>query len=184
MTKLVSSENLLQAIGKRIVLKPAAFTELINCWVINGLPQAVSLPIASNELPAFQPTPISLVSCTEVKPPALLELPAIELDERKLLDEERMEEDIATDDDERTVDTEERIDDNEDERIDDDGERTDDDNADETLDLLVDTDDVLPPQIAPVTVGVSTVPFALTCKPNATVCPGWILLFQLKLEAL
>lgn len=32
--------------------------------------------------------PINLVSCTEVNAPALLELPAIELDERGLLEDE------------------------------------------------------------------------------------------------
>lgn len=85
MTKLDSSENLLQATGKRIVLKPAALTELINCWVINGLPQLVSPPIASSELPTFQPTPINLVSSTLVTPPELTELA-----ERELLDEERI----------------------------------------------------------------------------------------------
>ena len=84
--KFVSLENLLQATGKRIVLKPAAFTELINCWVINGFPQFVSPPIASNELPTFQPIPIRLVNSTLVRPPELTEL--TELEERELALEE------------------------------------------------------------------------------------------------
>lgn len=81
MTKFDSSENLLQATGKRMVLNPAAFTELINCWVIKGLPQFVSPPTASSELPRFQPMPINFVNCTLVTP---LEL--TELDERELLE--------------------------------------------------------------------------------------------------
>jgi len=108
--------------------------------------------------------PINLVSWTEVKPLALLELPAIELDERKLLDEERREEDKAIDDDERIDDEDERIDD-EDERTDEestDEEITDEESTDETLDLLVDADELIPPQIAPVTMGVSIAPLALT----------------------
>lgn len=80
MTKLDSSENLLQATGKRIVLKPAALTELINCCVISGLPQLVSPPIASSELPTFQPIPMRFVSSTLVIPPELTEL-----DERELV---------------------------------------------------------------------------------------------------
>lgn len=40
------------------------------------------------------------------------------------------------------------------------------------------------PQIAPVTIGVSAVPLALTCIPKVTVCPGCNVLFQLKLDAL
>lgn len=120
------------------------------------------------------------MSWTEVKPPALLELPAIELDERKLLDEDKaieleerklLDEDKAIEDDERTDDTEERIDD-EDERIDDEDERSDEESTDDALDLLVDTDELPPPQIAPVTIGASIAPLALTCRPNATVCPG------------
>ena len=63
------------------------------------------------------------------------------------------------------------------ERIDDDSalddERLDDGAEDETtLELLVDTDEVLAPQIAPVTAGVSTAPLVAICNPNETVCPG------------
>src|SRR5690348_15736122 len=39
-----------------MVLNPEAFTVLINCWVVVGLPQAVSLQMASRVLPRFQPT--------------------------------------------------------------------------------------------------------------------------------
>ena len=46
--------------------KPAAFTESINACVAFGLPQAVSLPTASNVLPRFQPAPIFLVNATLV----------------------------------------------------------------------------------------------------------------------
>ncbi len=114
------------------------------------------------------------MSCTDVKSPLLLEL-----DERELLDEERIDEDTITEDDERldddtTTEDDERIDDEEDERIDDEDERT-----DEGV-----TEDVLPPQIAPFTTGVSIAPFPFTCTPNATVCPGEILPFQFKLDAL
>jgi len=104
------------------------------------------------------------VSWTEVKPPALLELPTIELDERELLNEKRMEEDNAMEDDDRIDDEDERIDD-EDERTDEestDEESTDEESTDETLDLLVDADELIPPQIAPVTMGVSIAPLALT----------------------
>jgi hypothetical protein len=116
--------------------------------------------------------PINFVSCTDVKPSALL-------------DDERTEDEItATEDDDRIDDTDERTDDEDEERMDDD-ERTE-DGTDETLDLLVDTDeDVTPPQTAPVTAGVSIAPpLAFTCKPKTAVCPGWIFPFQLKLLAL
>lgn len=108
----------------------------------------------------------------------------MELDERTLLDDERSDEDTTIEDDERVEDTEERLDED-DERIEEDEDRTDDDTSVELLDLLVDTEDTAPPQIAPVTAGVSIAPLlAFTCTPNATVCPGWILPFQLKLVAL
>ena len=41
----------------------------------------------------------------------------------------------------------------------------------------------LPPQILPVTAGVSAAPLVFTCMPKDTVCPGWMLPFQLKLVA-
>jgi hypothetical protein len=44
--------------------------------------------------------------------------------------------------------------------------------------------DTTPPQIAPVTAGVSTAPLVLTCIPKATVWPGWIAPFQPRLVAL
>jgi hypothetical protein len=44
-------------------------------------------------------------------------------------------------------------------------------------------DVITPPQMEPVTVGVSTAPLVLTCNPKDTVCPGWTLPFQLKLDA-
>lgn len=60
----------------------------------------------------------------------------------------------------------ERLDDStlDDERIDDEDERKDDEsNEDETtLDFTEDADETLPPQIAPVTAGVSTAPLVLT----------------------
>lgn len=46
-----------------------------------------------------------------------------------------------------------------------------------------DTLEVVPPQILPVTAGVSTLPLALTCNPKETVCPGWIPAFQPRLVA-
>lgn len=111
---------------------------------------------------------------------SLLALLAIELDVATklevvtLLDEERTDE-VAADD--------ERIDDIEDVRSDEEL-RTDDD-IEEMLDLLVDTVDEVFPQIPPLTTGVSiAAPLAFTCKPNAMVCPGWMLAFQLKLDAL
>ncbi len=73
--------------------KPAAFIELISCWVTAGLPQAVSLPgpIASNELPRFQPTPICWENSTAPIPP-LVELED-ELDDEDELDELELDED-------------------------------------------------------------------------------------------
>lgn len=45
-------------------------------------------------------------------------------------------------------------------------------------------DDTAVPQAAPVTVGVSAAPAPLVpCTPNSTYCPGWIVLFQLRLLA-
>lgn len=38
-------------------------------------------------------------------------------------------------------------------------------------------------QIVPVTTGVSAAPLVLTCIPKDTVCPGWMLPFQFRLEA-
>lgn len=58
-----------------------------------------------------------------------------------------------------------------DERIDDDA-AIDEGAIDEdetTLDFAEDTDEALPPQIAPVTAGVSTAPLVLTCTPKETV---------------
>src|SRR5688572_25641027 len=43
-----------QVTGRRRVLKPAAFTALISCWVARGLPQEVSAGTASSVLPRFQ----------------------------------------------------------------------------------------------------------------------------------
>ena len=53
--------------------------------------------------------------------------------------------------------------------------------VDELLEL--DAEDVLPPQILPVTAGVSAAPLVFSCIPNETVCPGWMLPFQLKFVA-
>jgi hypothetical protein len=80
------------------VLKPAAFTELINCCVTTGLPQAVSPPIASRELPRFQPTPINLVR------PTLDSAPPLELEDE--LDEE-LEEELEDEELEEELDDEE-----------------------------------------------------------------------------
>lgn len=44
--------------------------------------------------------------------------------------------------------------------------------------------ETVPPQIAPVTAGVSTAPLVFTCIPKLTVWPGWIAPFQLRLVAL
>lgn len=58
----------------------------------------------------------------------------------------------------------------------------------EDLDELIDEERedeaTVPPQTLPVTVGVSIAPLPLTCIPKATVCPGCILPFQLRLVAL
>ncbi len=58
----------------------------------------------------------------------------------------------------------------------------------EDLDELTDEERedeaTVPPQTLPVTVGVSIAPLPLTCIPKATVCPGCILPFQLRLVAL
>ncbi len=68
-------------------------------------------------------------------------------------------------------------------------EREDDTEEREELEILDDRledldDDIwVPLQILPVTAGVSTAPLALTCTPNATVCPGCMLAFQLMLVA-
>src|SRR5690606_29989654 len=50
--------------------------------------------------------------------------------------------------------------------------------------LLLAAELVTPEQTDPVTTGVSTLPLlVLTCKPNSTVWPGWMVLFQLRLLA-
>jgi len=56
---------------------------------------------------------------------------------------------------------------------------------DNTLeDNALETEEATAPQMAPVTWGVSIAPpLALTCIPNATVWPGWILPFQLRFVA-
>lgn len=54
--------------------------------------------------------------------------------------------------------------------------------VDELLELGAE-DAGVPPQILPVTAGVSAAPLVFTCIPNETVWPGWILPFQLKLVA-
>lgn len=92
--------------------------------------------------------------------------------EEERLDEERL--------DERTLD---RL---EDDKLDDDkldvDERTDDEEA--TLDFTDDAEEALPPQILPVTSGVSTAPLVFTCTPKDAICPGCRFPFQLKLVAL
>src|SRR5262245_29384421 len=50
----------------RMALKPAAFTELMGCWLVAGLPQAVSLQMASSVLPRFHPRSIWLATCGAV----------------------------------------------------------------------------------------------------------------------
>ena len=84
---------------------------------------------------------------------------AMLLDERlddNTLDDERNDDGGAIDEDERS----------EDERTDEDGA-----NDEATLDLT-DADELLPPQIAPVTTGVSIAPLPFTCIPNEIVWPG------------
>ena len=54
--------------------------------------------------------------------------------------------------------------------------------VDELLELDAEEAGVLP-QILPVTAGVSAAPLVFTCTPKETVCPGWILPFQLRLLA-
>ena len=101
-----------------------------------------------------------------------------ELDEGKLLDTT----DEATLLDERLLDVtvlddDERIDD---EATEDGAEDATEDGADDetTLDFTEDADETedaeeaAPPQIAPVTTGVSTAPLVFTCIPNDTICPG------------
>jgi hypothetical protein len=103
----------------------------------------------------------------------------LELEDREELDSElddldeedmddREDEETEEETDEREDDTEER---EELERLDD---RLEDEAIDETW---------VPPHMLPVTVGVSTAPFAFTCTPNATVCPGCMPAFQLRLVA-
>src|SRR6185436_19011315 len=55
-----------QDTGMRIALKPAALTALMSCWLVAGLPHAVSLQMASSVLPRFQPTFIWLATCCAV----------------------------------------------------------------------------------------------------------------------
>jgi hypothetical protein len=55
-----------QDTGMRMALKPAAFTELMSCWLVAGFPQAVSLQMASSVLPRFQPRLIWLATCGAV----------------------------------------------------------------------------------------------------------------------
>ena len=50
--------------------------------------------------------------------------------------------------------------------------------------VTLDDQETALPQIAPVTAGVSTAPLVFTCIPKATVWPGWIAPFQLRLVAL
>lgn len=52
-----------QATGMRMLLKPAERTAAISAGVVAALPQAVSPPVASSELPRFQPGLISADSC-------------------------------------------------------------------------------------------------------------------------
>jgi hypothetical protein len=83
------------------------------------------------------------------------------------------------------LDDEDR-DDREDEEIDEEetDEREDDREELEILDdRLEDTDEGWVPQMLPVTVGVSALPLVFTCTPNAIVCPGCMLPFQLTLLA-
>ncbi|MFD0324976.1 hypothetical protein [Lysobacter gummosus] len=47
-------------------MKPAAFTEVMSCCVIAGLPQAVSPQIASMVFPTFQPIRIGAATCWAV----------------------------------------------------------------------------------------------------------------------
>ena len=54
--------------------------------------------------------------------------------------------------------------------------------AEELLELGAE-DAPMSPQILPITAGVSAVPLVLTCTPKETVWPGWIVPFQLRLEA-
>ena len=46
-----------------MALKPAALTALMSCWLVAGLPHAVSPQMASSVLPRFQPTVIWLATC-------------------------------------------------------------------------------------------------------------------------
>lgn len=83
-----------------------------------------------------------------------------ELDEATLLEERSDDEATSDEDDERN------------------DEAT---TEDTTLDLA---EDAVPPQIAPVTTGVSTAPLVLTCTPKEMDCPGCTVPFQPRLDAL
>lgn len=185
-----------------MVLKPAAFTELINCWVMSGLPQLVSPPTASNVFPTFQPIPINCVSSTLVTPELTELLELLELIERleelliqipgciaqysslqvcggqsgQLLPCGQLSPELK---DELLLELMDKLE--SDTLLD---ERDDKLTLDELIldGLTLDREDE--PQIAPVTTGVSIAPFALTCIPKVMVCPGCKVLFQLKLDAL
>jgi hypothetical protein len=130
---------------------------------------------------------LSMVPSTEQKPvwvssrviltPVETEL---ELEDREELDSELDDLDEEDMDDREDEETEEE---ETDEREDDTEEREELERLD---DRLEDIDDEVrvPPHMLPVTVGVSTAPFAFTCTPNATVWPGCMPAFQLRLVAL
>src|SRR3954462_16016161 len=58
-----------QVTGSLSVLKPAACTAVMRAWFGVGLPQLVSLGIASKEFPRFQPGAINATACCGVRPP-------------------------------------------------------------------------------------------------------------------
>lgn len=127
-----------------------------------------------------------MVPSTEQKPdwfssnviltPFATELDELELEELESELDDRDEEDI---DDREDEDTEEE---ETDEREDDTEEREELEILDERLDDIAD-EACVPAQMLPVTFGVSALPLVFTCTPNATVCPGCILPFQLTLVA-
>src|SRR5688572_5252655 len=99
--------------------KPAALTEFISCCVTTGIPQAVSLPgpIASMELPKFQPAPICRENWIAVIPLEVdeeLELEELLLDEElELLELEELEEllleELLLDEDELELELDEEL---------------------------------------------------------------------------